>query len=98
MTRILLLIPSRTYRTADFVEAASALDIEAVIGMEERPALADVMGGRWRRLRAERGGAGGRRRGQGGAPGAAGGGGLQHAPLPGGACRCRSGGRPVADV
>jgi len=47
MTRILLLIPSRTYRTADFVEAASALDVEVVIGMEERPALAEVMGDRW---------------------------------------------------
>ena len=47
MTRILLLIPSRTYRTADFIEAASALDIEVVVGMEERPPLADVMGERW---------------------------------------------------
>ncbi|KRT62612.1 MAG: phosphoribosylglycinamide synthetase [Chloroflexi bacterium CSP1-4] len=47
MTRILLLIPSRTYRTADFIEAASALDIEVVVGMEERPAVADVMGERW---------------------------------------------------
>src|SRR3989304_4158659 len=47
MTRILLLIPSRTYRTADFIEAASALDIELVVGMEERPAVADVMGERW---------------------------------------------------
>src|ERR1019366_6649720 len=47
MTRILLLIPSRTYRTADFVEAARTLDVEVVIGTEERPALADVMGERW---------------------------------------------------
>src|SRR5450759_3489018 len=47
MTRTLLLIPSRTYRTADFIAAAGALDIEVVVGMEERPALADVMGERW---------------------------------------------------
>ena len=47
MTRILLLVPSRTYRTADFVAAAGALDVEVVVGLEERPALAAVMGERW---------------------------------------------------
>ena len=49
MTRVLLLIPDRTYRTHDFLAAAAALDVEVVVGSEERPVLADLMGGRWLR-------------------------------------------------
>ena len=51
MPRILLLIPSHTYRTADFLAAASALGIEVVVGCERRPALASLMEGRYLRLR-----------------------------------------------
>ena len=50
MARVLLLIPSRTYRTHDFMSAASRLDIEVVVGSEHRPALAGLMDGRHLRL------------------------------------------------
>ena len=50
MARVLLLIPSRTYRTHDFMTAASRLDIEVVVGSEHRPALAGLMDGRQLRL------------------------------------------------
>jgi biotin carboxylase len=50
MARILLLIPSRTYRTHDFMSAASRLDIEVVVGSQHRPALAGLMDGRHLRL------------------------------------------------
>lgn len=50
MTRVLLLIPSRTYRTHDFMTAASRLDVEVVVGSEHRPALAGLMDGRHLRL------------------------------------------------
>src|SRR3979411_1717497 len=50
MARVLLLIPSRTYRTHDFMEAASHLDIEVVVGSEHRAALAALMEGRQIRL------------------------------------------------
>ena len=50
MARILLLIPSRTYRTHDFMEAASRLGIEVVVGSEHRPALAGLMQDRHLRL------------------------------------------------
>ena len=43
MARVLLLIPSRTYRTHDFMAAASRLGIEVVVGSEHRPALAGLM-------------------------------------------------------
>ncbi len=43
---MLLLIPSRTYRTHDFMEAARALAIEVVVGSPHRPALASLMDGR----------------------------------------------------
>ena len=48
--RILLLLPSHTYRTADFLTAASALGTEVVVGCERRPALASLMEGRYLRL------------------------------------------------
>jgi biotin carboxylase len=47
MTRILLLVPDRTYKTHDFVDAARALGVEVVIGTRERPVLADAMGEGW---------------------------------------------------
>ena len=50
MARVLLLIPSRTYRTHDFMAAASRLGIEVVVGSEHRPALASLMEGRHLRL------------------------------------------------
>jgi biotin carboxylase len=50
MARVLLLIPSRTYRTHDFMTAASRLDVEVVVGSEHRPALAALMEGRHLRL------------------------------------------------
>jgi biotin carboxylase len=50
MARLLLLIPSRTYRTHDFMTAASRLDVEVVVGSEHRPALAGLMDGRHLRL------------------------------------------------
>jgi len=43
MARVLLLIPSRTYRTHDFMEAASRLGVEVVVGSEHRSALAKLM-------------------------------------------------------
>lgn len=46
MPRVLLLVPSRTYRTADFMAAARSLEIEVVIGSEQRSALAGMMGDR----------------------------------------------------
>ena len=50
MARVLLLIPSRTYRTHDFMTAASRLDVEVVVGSQHRPALAAWMAGRHLRL------------------------------------------------
>jgi biotin carboxylase len=50
MARVLLLIPSRTYRTHDFMAAASRLGVEVVVGSEHRPALAGLMEGRQLRL------------------------------------------------
>jgi biotin carboxylase len=50
MARVLLLIPSRTYRAHDFMEAAARLDVEVVVGSEHRPALAELMDGRQLRL------------------------------------------------
>ena len=39
MTRLLLLIPTTSYRTADFVGAAHALDVEVAVGSNQRPVL-----------------------------------------------------------
>jgi biotin carboxylase len=44
--RLLLLLPSATYRAADFLRAAAALGVEVVVGSEERQAMADSMGDR----------------------------------------------------
>lgn len=50
MPRVLLLIPTRTYRTHDFMEAARRLDIDVVVGSPHRPALAALMDGRHLRV------------------------------------------------
>ena len=50
MARILLLIPSRTYRTHDFMEAAGRLGVAVVVGSEHRSALAGLMQDRHLRL------------------------------------------------
>ena len=39
MDRVLLLVPSTSYRTSDFLAAARALDLNLVIGSEEPPVL-----------------------------------------------------------
>ena len=46
MPRILLLLPSSTYRASDFLMAASRLGAEVVVGSERRQALAGPMGDR----------------------------------------------------
>ena len=50
MTRILLLLPTRTYRTADFLAAADRLSLEVVVGAERRNALEALTGGRTLRV------------------------------------------------
>jgi biotin carboxylase len=44
--RVLLLLPSETYRAADFLAAASRLGVEVVVGCERRQAMAGSMGDR----------------------------------------------------
>jgi biotin carboxylase len=46
MPRVLLLLPTATYRAPDFVRAASRLGAEVVVGSEEEQALATRMGDR----------------------------------------------------
>ncbi|MGQ0669315.1 MAG: ATP-grasp domain-containing protein [Actinomycetota bacterium] len=46
MPRLLLLLPTSTYRAADFLEAARVLGAEVVVASEQRQALAGVMGDR----------------------------------------------------
>ena len=46
MARVLLLLPSATYRAADFLDAARALDVEVVVASEQRQTLAGAMGDR----------------------------------------------------
>ena len=40
--RILLLLPTRTYRAADFLEAAAKLDVEVVVASEEAATTANL--------------------------------------------------------
>jgi biotin carboxylase len=42
MPRVLLLVPSATYRAGDFLDAAAALGAEVVVGGEQLSAMADV--------------------------------------------------------
>jgi biotin carboxylase len=44
--RVLLLLPTATYRAPDFVTAAAALGVEVVVGSEEAQAMAAAMGDR----------------------------------------------------
>lgn len=46
MSRVLLLVPTGTYRAADFLAAASRLGVEIVVGSERRQAMAGSMGDR----------------------------------------------------
>jgi len=46
VSRILLLLPTGTYRAADFVAAAGRLGVEVVVGSERRQAMAASMGDR----------------------------------------------------
>src|ERR1700689_3806464 len=46
MARILLLLPTATYRAPDFIEAANRLGVDVVVGSEHRQALARSMGDR----------------------------------------------------
>lgn len=46
MARVVLLVPSATYRATDFLEAARRLGVEVVVASEEPHVLADVMGAR----------------------------------------------------
>lgn len=46
VSRILLILPSSTYRASDFIDAAAALDAEVVIGCDERQTMSDTMGTR----------------------------------------------------
>ena len=46
MPRILLLLPTGTYRAPDFLAAAARLGVEVVVGSEQLQALAELMGDR----------------------------------------------------
>lgn len=46
MARVLLLLPTATYRAPDFIDAARALGAEIVVASEEPPVLAETMGDR----------------------------------------------------
>ena len=46
MPRVLLLIPSASYRTTDFMDAASRLDLEIVVGSDRDQPLAELFPGR----------------------------------------------------
>src|SRR3954464_4590970 len=46
VSRLLLVLPSATYRATDFVDAAAKLGAEVVVGSEHRQALSDSMGDR----------------------------------------------------
>jgi biotin carboxylase len=46
MPRVLLLLPTSTYRAPDFVRAAARLGVDVVVGSEEQQALAAGMGDR----------------------------------------------------
>jgi biotin carboxylase len=46
MARVLLLLPSATYRAADFVAAARRLGVELVVASDQEPVLAQTMGDR----------------------------------------------------
>ncbi len=47
MARVLLILPTSTYRVVDFMEAAEALGVEVAVASEEDQVLADQMGDRF---------------------------------------------------
>jgi biotin carboxylase len=47
MPRVLLLVPSGTYRAGDFLDAAKALGVDVVVAGDHDHALAPAMGARW---------------------------------------------------
>lgn len=46
MSRVLLVLPSATYRAPDFIDAAARVGAEVVVGSEHRQALSESMGDR----------------------------------------------------
>jgi biotin carboxylase len=50
MARVLLVLPTSTYRAADFLDAARALGAEVVVASEEEQAMAAAMGDRFVRI------------------------------------------------
>ena len=46
VSRVLLLLPTETYRAADFLAAASRLAVDVVVGSERRQTMAGSMGDR----------------------------------------------------
>jgi biotin carboxylase len=46
MSRVLLILPTATYRAPDFLDAAAKLGVEVVVGSEHRQAMSDSMGDR----------------------------------------------------
>lgn len=46
MARVLLVLPTATYRAADFLSAAAALRVEVVVASDQPQAMSEVMGGR----------------------------------------------------
>ena len=46
MARVLLLLPTATYRASDFLDASRALDAEVVVASERRQAMSGTMGDR----------------------------------------------------
>ena len=44
MPRVLLILPTATYRASDFLAAARALDVELIIASERRAAMSETMG------------------------------------------------------
>ena len=45
MPRLLLLIPTTSYRAQDFLAAAAKLGVEVVVGSDQRQVLAEAMDG-----------------------------------------------------
>ncbi|MCY4615742.1 MAG: hypothetical protein OXC71_05030, partial [Chloroflexi bacterium] len=43
MARVLLLIPSASYRAPDFMAAAAELDVDVMVGSDERSAVEAVL-------------------------------------------------------
>jgi biotin carboxylase len=54
MRRVVLLIPSSTYRATDFVAAAGALELDLIVASDRRSALQAVMGDRAQVVRLDR--------------------------------------------